>query len=418
MAKVKNNAVSQNVRHVDDEHVSNKYYLLISDRYMRAKYLAIILLVIFIAFTVFLFREDITYANLMYLIRDFNTSSAAYNADFDPIKYEEQDKMNFGVYRGELAVIGNRTLRMYNSNGQLSRSYEPGYADPALASSDKYILAYDIGGTSYSLYTSIAKVYDGVSDGAMENADLNNSGSHILVCRSDQTKYVVSAFDSSFKNTAKYYKNKYVTSAVIGNDGQVIISSFDSADGNAKCEIELYTDGAETPTSVYTKSGVFPIKCGIWDNGNYYVICTDRVLFFDSDGSLLNTSSSSLGYTSFAEGENKLVVSAENDSVGASSKIIVFDTKGESIYDTTLKGNVSSLAVSDESVYALFDGKATIMPLNNGNILSYEIGDSGSVLVSTGTSAIVCSRDGAEGLVFGLTSGDNEVFTEAVTQNE
>lgn len=410
MAKMKKTAVMQGTPVRESEAPTNKYYLLVSERYMRAKYFTLIVLAVYLAVMLVLFREDITYANLMYLLRDFNTGEASYSAGFDPIDYDEQDNMSYAMFRDELAVIGNRTLRMYNSKGEESRSYEPGYSDPVLVSSEKYLLAYDIGNTSYSVFTSIARVNNGEAEGEIEKADVNDNGEYLLVCRSDETKYVVCTYDSSFRPIANYYKNKYVTSSAIGEDGQVLIVSFDSEGGGFKCEVELYLEGKEEAESTYTVSGVFPVECGIWDDGGYYVICTDRVLFFGDNGELLNSSLSATGYTSFAVSDETIALSFETDILGGNSGIFVFDTSGELLYNNTVNGNVSSLALTGDAVYALAGGSAYMMPIEGGEILSVDTADGGAVLLQSGTSAVVCRRDGAEGLIFGDDeSGDETV---------
>lgn len=399
MPKV-NNSLTNRISSHSDEPVTNKYYLLVSKRYMQAKYILILCLAAFIGISMILFRNEITYANLMYLIRDFNTKGSVYMSGFDPVEYDEQENMSFCLYRGELVVAGNRSVRMYNSKGQLNRSYEPGYTDPVLSASDKYIIAYDMGETSYSVYSSIAKVNDGVATGSIENADINNSGDHLLVCRSDETKYLVMTYDSAFRNTAKYYKNKYVTSAAIGSDGRVIIVSFDSTAGGYECEVDFFTKGAESADNKYTASDIFPLQCGIWENGNSFVLCTDKILFFDKSGNLLKTEKTEFKYTAYCEGNETLAVSCSKDNLGGKSDVIVFDTRGEMVYNNSISGNVSSVAVTEEFVCVLTGGTAVMMPFNTDKTMMADTDEDTAVLLTSGSSVLLCKRNGAAGLVF------------------
>lgn len=410
MAVIKNTSVTRSGAVGQSEPEKNSYFLRVSDRYIRAKYFCVILLALFLGTMMLAFGDEITYSGLMYLIRDLNTGGGTYSAGFGTAEYSEQDSMSFAMYRGELAVIGNRTLRMYNSKGEENRSYELGYAEPALASSDKYLLAYNIGTTDYSVYTSIARVHNGNASGKIECADVNDEGDQLLVCRSDQTKYVVSTYDSSFRSVANYYKNRYVTSAALGNDGRVVIASFGAESGGFDCEIELYYDGADKPESVYTAAGVFPVRCGIWDDGGYFVICTDRILFFTDKGALVKSTESVAGYEAFSvfDGADGALAVASADSVlGGSSDVFVFDMNGDLLYNSNVGGSVSSLAVSKGTVYALAGGSAYMLPIRGGDVLSVDVRDGGGVLLPSGDSAVLCRGDGAEGLNF-MTADETE----------
>lgn len=416
MAKIRKTAVVQSKPAEEKEPAVNKYFILVSERYMRAKYATIIVLALFLAVVLILFRSDITYANLMYLLRDFNTGEAVYTSVFDPIRYDEQDNMSFAVYRGELAVIGNRNLRLYNSKGEENRSYSLGYSDPVIISSDKYLLVHDIGTESYSLFTSIAKVNDGVATGSIEGADINDNGEYLLVCKSTETKYVVSTFDSSFRPIANYYKNSYVTSAAIGDDGTTVIASFRGDGDGYSCEIDFYPDGAEEPSGVYTAAGVFPVKCGVWDDGRAYVICSDRVLFFDKGGKLASTYESWSGFTAYAEGNNSLAVSRSEDAIGSDSDAVVFNTTGETIFTKTIDGKISSLAITDKTLFVLAGNNVSMIPVAGGDIITESVDDAGAELVASDASVILCGRNSAIGLVF-----DNNAdvpVTSAVTNEQ
>lgn len=403
MPEIKHRAVTDKYRVRRPETVAeiNKYYMIVSKRYMRAKFITIIILVVFFAFMMFRFNDDITYSNLMYLLRDFDTDPKTSELVFEKIEYDEQENMNFTIYKGELAIMGNRTLKMYNSRGVQTRSYESELSDPVLIGSDKYLFSYGIGSPSYSLYTSIARVKSGEAPGDIEYADINNRGEYLFVCRSKDTKYVICTYDSSFKPIAQYYKTRYVTSSAIGDDGRVIVVSFDSDGGAYNCEVELYYDGSEKPDSVYETGGVFPLKCGVWKNGNYYVVCSDRILFFDNKGNLISTAQSAKGYTSYSESDVGIVVTYANDSLGGSSTLLFYDTKGSVVYSTNVDGSITSAAVSANEIYALAGTKAYMFSVQDGSFKETKVNGGGASLLSYGDSCVICYKRGAEGLVFG-----------------
>lgn len=415
MAKLKQTAVTDRYRRSSRDSVGNKYFQTVSNRYMYAKFSTLVLLVLFCAFMLIGYSEDISYSNLMYLLRDFDTDSNQVMSSFESIKYDEQSNMSYALYKGELTVAGNRTLKMYNFRGTETRSYEQGYSDPVLVSSDKYLLSYNVGTPLYSVYTSIARVYSGTAPGNIQYADMNDRGEHLLVCRSTDSKYAVYTFDSAFNPIAEYSKSRYVTTASIGDDGRVVIASFDSDGVAYDCKVELYYDGSVEPDATYSLSGIFPVKCGIWKSGGYYVICTDRILFFDKSGELIKSSESTYEYTAYSQFENYLAVSHDNDSLGGTSTFDLFGDKGEVIHTQTLEGSISSISVSDKTVYALAGSKGYMISIDKGEVNETAVDEGGAVLVSYGNSCVICYKEGAKGLLFG---DDGAEVTSSITSSK
>ena len=397
----------------------NGYYLRVSAGYMRAKYILLVMLALYLVFMLARYRDDITYENMMYLLRDFSAGETEYSSVFEPVKYDEQDNMTYALFRGELAVAGNRTVAMYNSSGALTRRYETAFENPVLASSDKYLIAYNLGDTKYYVYNSITKVSGGEAPGTIEGADINDRGDHILVCRSDETKYALYAYNSSFRNTAKYYKNKYVTCAAVGQSAaDVLICSTDLAGGAPSLEIELYRAGDDAPASTYTDSGTMPISCGMWRGGAYFVLCTDRILFFTESGELCRTvSAPAFGYSSFSAGDSTLVLSADNDALGEKSSVFVFDTAGELLYNGEVDDSVRSVSAFGGVVYALGGGSAYRIAYSGadaGATARIDVPEDAGVILADGVSAVICAKTAAFGFIGddrdGNVTDDNDMI--------
>ncbi len=399
----------------------NGYYLRISEGYMRAKYILLVLLAVYLVFMLAKYRDDITYENMMYLLRDFSAGETEYSNVFEPVKYDEQDNMTYALFRGELAVAGNRTVAMYNSSGTLARRYETAFENPVLASSDKYLIAYDLGDTKYAVYNSITKVSGGDAPGTVEDADINDRGDHILVCRSDETKYVVYAYNSSFRNTAKYYKNKYVTCASVGRSAaDVLICATELSGGSPSFEVEFYKSGDEAPAYTYSDSGTIPVRCGTWRDGSYYVLCTDRILFFSASGSLVRTvSAPTFGYSALSAGESTLALSADNDALGEKSSLFVFDTAGELLYNGVVDDSISSVSAFGGVLYALGNGSAYRVSYSGadaGSVYRIDVPEDSGVILADGVSAVICGKSTAFG--FTVNDSDAEVTDENITSQK
>ena len=128
--------------------VVNSYYIAIAERYRWARLLSVIALVLFLLIMLLFYRENITYSNLMYLIRDLDTGAVSVVGRYADINYEQQYAPSFALFRDRIAVAGASGFRLYNASGTRELDYESAYGDPRLVVGDKYALLYDAAGKS------------------------------------------------------------------------------------------------------------------------------------------------------------------------------------------------------------------------------------------------------------------------------
>lgn len=148
----------------------SEYYLAASKRYRFAKFLSFALLVAFLAVNLLFFRSNITYNNLMYLLRDLDTGGAEITSDFASVTYNEESGAVFDIFKGRLAYASQEGFRIYNSTGARELDEARYMQNPAVVSGEKYALVYDVGGHAYSIFTTMACVLEGSSDDIVEDA--------------------------------------------------------------------------------------------------------------------------------------------------------------------------------------------------------------------------------------------------------
>lgn len=93
------------------------YYAALSRRMGIAKWAMIVALPVFLAVMLSVYRSNITYDNLKYLMRDFSSDRGEAALKFTDISFEEQTSLDSLIFRGELAVVGSSNVTLYNSTG-------------------------------------------------------------------------------------------------------------------------------------------------------------------------------------------------------------------------------------------------------------------------------------------------------------
>ena len=148
----------------------NRYWLAVSKRYRVARYVSMVALVAFLLVMLLFYRDNITYANLVYLARDLDSDTQVSVGVYSDITYDRSFSYDFGIFRQRIAVAGPKGFALYSQTGGKDLSADDIWADPRLEVGEKYALVYDAGEKSYSVFTTIARVLSAVSDFEIEDA--------------------------------------------------------------------------------------------------------------------------------------------------------------------------------------------------------------------------------------------------------
>lgn len=401
-ASVKNDipaASRQKVKiNYSDMEVS-EYYLDASKRYRKAKWLSFFLLIVFLAVNLLFFRSNITYSNLMYLLRDLDTGGVVEVGEFAGVSYTEDSRSAYGIFKGRLAIASSSGFRLYNQAGSRELD-ESGYMqNPALVSGDKYAVAYDIGGTSYAVYTTMACVLEGTEKEIIEDACVSDSGSYAIMTRSNESKYLISVYKENFKLQTKYYKDKYPCDLAMSLSGDALaIVSADISVSGISTEIMLCTPGSEE-TSSLTVADAMPLAANYLPDGRLEVLC-DTKLVVVSGGEIAETyefSGKSVDQFSFCDGI--LAVSCNGNSVSSENEVFLFDSTGKLVYNRVVKEKVKSVCGDNGAVYVLCEDKILMLSFDGSEKTSEATALTEAILPLYG-GLVKCESLGASSVAF------------------
>lgn len=418
MPKKQPHEVEEKIR-VDSEikRRKNRYYEKVSDRYRTVGVLMILCLAVFGGALLLKFGEYITYDNFVYLIRDFNsvTDSAS---DYTEVSYQAQDSDVYVPFRDGFAAVGNSRVIVFDVGGSPLLTDEVSLSYPAAAASEKYLLVYDIGGTTYSLYNSITRVIKNETDMPIISASVADDGSYIIVTEGKESKYLVKLYNSAFKLKMTVRKDKYVTDAAISRDGEYFaVSSVYEEGAKFMGEVAFYKRGSDSEVSSYTYSTSMPITAASHTGGGFTVLFDDAVRFYSGNcESVGQYEFSGERVTSFESREGGSILICEANSIGNTNRVYVFDTEGKITFDRLVAERVygACMSVSDKDVAAYIMTAESIISLaHDGADKVYPLYEGASALVDAASGPLCFTPDRAFRFAFEkISDSETEEHTD------
>lgn len=321
-----------------------KYYLRVSRRYQFVCVLAVLALLVYLIVIFSLFGSYVTYDNLQYLLRDFDSMTASGESSFSQIKYDRQSEQTFAVFKNGLAAAGKDSFVLFDSSGLPLCEDSLNCNDPVLVPSDKYLLLYDMGGTTYSIYNSLTRVVSRQTEHKIVGGDMSDVGAFLLTTRSNETKYVVELYNSALKHVMSIYKDNYVMDAALSPNGKtVVVCSAVPSDTDFDCEIALYEAGNTEIVRKITLAHATPLSVRFHKNG-FTLLCDVGLYFYDENGEALNTflfSGMTLEYADMSD--EVVVLTGSENALGSENRVLAFLQDGSLLYDDLIKGRVGGV---------------------------------------------------------------------------
>lgn len=400
MAKPQNRSVQppQPVAAVDGAPPRNAYYDKVAAGYRTAQYLTLFLLVVVILAGFVMGSGSITYANFVYLLRDFDTIISASGGETVPsIHYGAADARQYLVYRNGLTLVDQSGVEVYNSAGKRTLDDDPAFDDPRAAASAQYMLVYDLGGESYALYNSLTRIYTGTLDFPISGGAISDSGMYAIVTGTREYTSAVLLYSRNNKLKNRFLKDKYVIDVAISDDGErVAIVSVESVNGAYNAEFQVSIPGKDTALATLEVSGVFPMAVRFFDDNRFAVLCDSAIYFYSADGESLG----SYAFTDDApsrfalDGETAALV-FPNNVMGTESRVLRFDASGELIDEAVLDGRAQEVALTDDALYLLTEHWLHRLSFAHGDTASLDYAGGGKALLPTDDGVLLCTASTA-----------------------
>lgn len=334
----------------------NEYYEAVSERCGLAQVVLYLALLAFVAVSFLLNTDLITYQNLYYFAKDLN--AATENVDVlhtDSINYPTDTSQSFALYRQGLAVAGNTSVTIFTATGRQTVSKNVQYQNPVAVGTGKYLLVYELDGTSYSLYNSYTQIHSGKTDSPIRCATMSASGMYAIVTESEQYASVVRLYSRNFELINQYRYNGYVTDVAINEKGSflsVLMSRMEN--GAFVTTLNVYEPKKDTVYSQCEVSRSLGVRCGFTDTGTVTVLSTDGVYSVSVGGKLISQYRfEGKDIKAFDLSDNGSAIVLKNNRGLSDNQVVIFDKDGKVTYQTAVSQTVRSVVSSKGDAYLM-----------------------------------------------------------------
>ncbi|MBR0278129.1 MAG: hypothetical protein IJQ50_06695 [Clostridia bacterium] len=268
-------------------------------------------------------------------------------------------------YNKNIAVVDYDGANVIDSSGEIKYKIEYHMGTPRMDISDKYMLLYDKGGRSYSLYKNGEEIYKNTSDMTINFAKTNKNGYVILttdetgynsrvsvISPAGKTEYIWKIGDGYLVDIDISPNNKNIAAAIITTDSGLINENI----------VFVNTD-KEIETNRVSSEGSMPISIDYSDSGMVTVVSDNRLCGYSSAGELKWT----VSY------ESKLLNMFDVDKSG-NVVLALSGIKNNTIIETyTKNGRKSGEYTTDSAITSInVNGKYIIFTeKNKASVMNY-----------------------------------------------
>lgn len=370
----------QSERYVSSEEalgpvIYNEQYLKKASVFRYLRYGMLILLVAFLLGMLNLFKEEITIENFRYLMRNVDFELRTELGEAGNISYDSNPLNTFAVYKGSLAQLSDRQIAIYDASGRSSYTGSLNYTSPALTSSEKYLLAYDRTGGSYSLYTGFSQVHAASTGYPIADVDLSDSGVFVIASRSKEYFGVVEVYNSSFQLMNKIQKNKYIASVDLANDGKtLLIASYFVGSTGICTELMVLAIDSDTPSLLMTVEGTMPWEASWVDEDSFVLVCDQGVKFYDESGKQsaeYDIPRKNVIEYSVSLQSSRIAILYKEESDTSVYRLCVLDAHGKTVLEHTFHRAVEQITYFEEDLI-LLSGNTVYRLSEDGTLRSFE----------------------------------------------
>lgn len=367
-----------------------------------ARYLLLLIMVTMALLFIFTNKDKINMDNFRRLLAKIDIGiSLGSEIDDTQIDFEYRENSVTRVYKDGIARLTGERLSIMDNRGTQFLNVLSGFEQPQLIANNKYVLAYDSGGTELIVTNSFAVLFEKTFSDKIINASMNDSGYFAVVTQSDGYKSSVYVFNSKFEEIFKWDSlSRYIVDVEVAhNNDAIAVSTLYSEGETIMPQINYFEFSDENITwSVDFDETVSPaISCK--SDGTICAIFEWGVCFIDNKGREKSRYQFEQNLVqNFDIDDEKYNAFVLSHSVSGNSTLVVLDNNGIMISSTEIDEYIKSVDVMGDKVALLsannvmalniLSGKISWQRENSSNGVDVFFSDKSSVLVVSEISAV------------------------------
>ena len=387
------------LRHEDFNAAGDVFYASVSAGYKVSQRIIVIVLVIFLLFSLVTNFNKITYDNFFYLLKDFAAAADVESTTYDTLSYTSDPRNFFALYRGGLTVANPSKISAYTATGRQTINASAQFSSPCIESSDKYFLIYDISGTTFAVYNSFARIYKEDVEYPVTGACFAKNGNLAIMTRDIDHKSIVHIYNDNFKKIFTVpSSSEYAFDVAMDSDAdRLAITYWGIGSGTGRITVDVYNLSGKKISDIVI-DGEYILSTGFISE-NVFAVVTDRAVhLYDKNFDELDDYSYGGGtVTGYRVNEHGVAVAYTANSRNTA---IAFDKSGNLVYNENIDNNIKDIDLCGE--YVFFRTDAGVVRVNMSSFEEELLtSGQGEMLIYSDDTALICGDSKAEYLVFG-----------------
>ena len=347
------------------------YWGRVAARYTATWRALLLVTVLFVILFALLFSRAFTYDSMFCFFRDLKSASAFTPSDYSTVTPAYKEGGAFSLpYRGGVAFVSSGGVEVYTPSGERLLDVSRSLKTPRAVASRKYLVAYDNGGTTFSVTNSYTELFHGESEYPILGAAVADSGHFALITTSGDALSQVLLYDSNFNLIQRFQRASATVSVHLSEDGKrIALLGMAAENGTVRGVLAIYRLGADEPEHAVIYENEIPLAVSFTKN-KYYTVLTDaRLRCYDADGDIrADINLQGKPTVGFAVCEDGVVLVTETDEISATHRMLVLDEKGKTVYDGRYGRDVKALSLTGQVVYLLSDGEVVRIDTDSGEV--------------------------------------------------
>ncbi len=349
---------------MDTRHADAGYYRKAARILHTMRYVVLLVLILFVLIGFTSFKRELTYDNFRYIMKyvDFNLS--ADYMDTTSLTYIADEESQYGYLKGDLAILSPKGFRTYDFSGSELIYEKLTLPNPALKTSGKYALCYDVYGTGLELYNSYSNIVDKTFEYGIKDACVRSDGSYAVSTSGKHLKSKVVVFEEKSEFSYETRDKEIIAVSLPEDSDKVNFIGLLAENGDFKFHLMSYNTKSDKPVTEKIFTGEYPLK--LYSTKKMMCVLTDKYLHFvNYNGEIIK---------SYAHGSEKLsgfYVSGDHiavtytRSVSDAGTMRIFNTDGYELATESFDNNIISFSAYKDKLYALEKGKLHIMEIDS-----------------------------------------------------
>lgn len=399
--KIFNEQIKPNTSKEDSTAKEPNYFSSLSYKYKKASHIIYIILAVSFVFTLLFNSSLLTYKNLNYLFRDLNAAAEVAADNYNSISYTNDEMRIVKSFRGGIITASSVDMTIYTATGRKTLHLNENFISPEIATSKKYAIVYELGGNKYSVYNSFSKVGGEKLDYPISYVSVADNGWFAVVSKDAEHASVVYLYDDDLQLRNTYYFASSRVFLVDINDNASRVAIFKTVSDMDKYSTELMLCEPDKEKSIFDvkiSSGMI-YGGGFLENGNIQAVCTDGYYLIDQSNGKISKSYNFDGRMSnrICVTDEGCVVSLSDNSGIVKNTILVFNKKGELVYNKAVDNGILDMEYNDGYIFINQADIILKIDTKRDNIESTKTVEKGNdIIVYDGNNILLCCQTKAK----------------------